>query len=419
MLKNLRRASMVAAAVMSGSAFASGYEKAITWGGRSAGVAGIATPYIQGPQALYFNPAGLVTEKSQQVDFNISLLSTQFKGPIDNNNTVAESEDQLLTPFGLIYGANIGEGLGLGVGVYVSGGAQAKYDEVTFAGTTGGMTVETDLTIMEAAAGVGYQVTEDLRIGAAYRLSIAEGQFAFIQRAGGTNVLNAKVKDLEGVNALGFRLGAQYDVGENTQLGLSYRSQVDLSVKGKISGNLHTAGPVLPLDENNATAKTTFPQAVTFGVLQKFGEKWNLLGEYVWTQYSRVEHVTLDGAVTRGGGTTVIAADAGDLEQQWRDQHQVKLAAEYLMTMPVRFGYIWTSQVTHDNFARASFTPPGNAHTFTLGTGRQIGESFQLDGALDYTWVEGDGNGGATADIRPGKYETEAYALHLGVSYWF
>ncbi len=48
---------LVIAALAGSSAFGSGFEKAIMFGGRAAGIGGIATPYIQGPQSLYFNPA--------------------------------------------------------------------------------------------------------------------------------------------------------------------------------------------------------------------------------------------------------------------------------------------------------------------------------------------------------------------------
>jgi len=437
MFNRLVSVSLATAFLASGSAFAAGFEKAIMWGGRSAGLGGIASPYVQGPQALYFNPAGLVSDKvGQGVDLNITAIQSQFKGPIDNSNTIAESEKKISTPFGLIYGATLNEDFGFGVGAYVSAGSQAKYEDITIAGigapanTAVGQKVETELTVVELAAGAGYKIMPNLRVGAAYRVSFVSGNFAFIQRGASNSVVNAFVEDLEGVNALGYKLGAQYDLSENTKLGLSYRSQVDFEAKGKFGGTVKStlSASYFPIDANNATAKSTLPQALTLGAQHKFGADWDFLAEYVWTQYSRVEHITLDGAVTRSGGTSIGVPDAGDLETQWKDQHQLKLAGEWhAMQLPVRFGYIWTSQVTSDDWGRAAFTPPGVAHTITLGTAYNFGESFKLDGALDYTTVSGEGNGTAAGttgtdpnkDIRAGKFETTAVALHLGLSYTF
>ncbi len=137
---------------------------------------------------------------------------------------------------------------------------------------------------------------------------------------------------------------------------------------------------------------------------------FNVFGEYVWTQYSKVEHVTLDGRL-KTANSAVNVADAPDLEFRWKDQHQVKLGGEYMgLMMPIRVGYIWTSQVTNDEFARASFVAPANANTFTLGTGYAFNEKMSLDGALDYTVLKGEGtgaaagSGGAGTDFRQGEH---------------
>ncbi len=420
------RIPLVAALFAANSAFAAGYEKAIMFGGRTAGVAGIASPYIQGPQSLYFNPAGLVSEKiGMGVDANLTGLQSQFKGPIDNTGGASESDKKLLTPFGVFYGITTDEKMGFGFGVYSSAGSQAKFENVKV-GNVEGNSAETDLTVIEVAGGAAYRVMPGLKVGLAYRVLMTDGSFSFIQRnpAAPTNaIINAQVKDLKGQDYLSYKIGAQYDINENTKVGLTYRGQTDLVLKGKFGGQVNTPATDQAIDENDATVKTTLPQAVTLGASHKYGTAWTSYLEYVWTQYSRVEHVTLDGTLSRSGGT-VIAADAPDLEQHWKDQHQVKIAGEYAgLMMPVRLGYIWTSQVTDDDFARASFTAPGNAHTFTLGTGYAINEKISVDGGFDYTTVKGKGNGSeagvTTGDIRQGEHETIAYALHLGMSYSF
>jgi len=428
MFNRIGMATLIIAFASGSAAFASGYEKAIMFGGRSAGIAGIASPYVQGPQSLYFNPAGLVSDKQgHAVDADLTGLQSQFKGPIDNTNAPIESEKKTLTPFGVFYGITTDEKMGFGFGVYTSAGSQAKFENLTI-GNVSGNKVETDLTVVEVAGGVGYRIMQGLKVGVAYRILMSSGAFSFVQRnpAAPTNaIVNAEVKDLKGQDYMSYKIGAQYDLSENTKIGLSYRSQTDLVLKGKFGGMVNTPTTDLAIDENDATVKTTLPQAVTLGVAQKFGAAWNTYAEYVWTQYSRVEHVTLDGKLSRSGGTNIgTVADAPDLEQGWHDQHQVKLAGEYAgFGMPIRFGYIWTSQVTNDDFARASFTAPGNAHTVTLGTGYAFNEKMSLDGALDYTTVKGEGNGSAagvtTGDIRQGEHTTTAYALHLGFSYAF
>jgi long-subunit fatty acid transport protein len=402
---------------------ASGYEKSIMWGGRSAGLAGIATPYVKGSQALYFNPAGIAAEKTgtQDLSLNVSPTWSQFKAPINNNNDIVTSDRKLLVPFGLTYARNVSDSWAVAVGYYVSAGAFADYQDVSFAGVTGRPEVKTDLQVTEAALGVGYRANEHWSFGAAWRMVMAKADFAFVQRAAPTIIANVKVKDLDDTNYAGFKLGAQYRVDDDTRFALTYRSQVHLDAAGKIATTVYNGGSTTNFAEGDATAHTIFPQAITLGAEHRLSDQWRLLGEYVWTNYKKINTINVDG---RSG-----AAVNPQLELHWNNQSNVRIAAEYRHFMwPLRFGYVWTSQVTRNETARPSFTPPGPAHTVTLGTGQEFGfgeQSLAIDGGLEYTVASGEGHGAtagtgtAGTDIRSGKYSVEEIALHLGATYGF
>ncbi len=426
--------------VVSQQAFASGYEKSIMWGGRSAGFAGIATPYTSGADALYFNPAGIVADKTgQEVSFNISPVSSQFKGPINNQNDEATSATNLSTPFGLIYGNTVNEQWGFAVGGYVSGGSKVSYEDITFTGVPAGMDVKTDVQFLELALGAAYKVNDKLKLGASLRNTYSSGEFGFVQRLGnqgalGYSVLNAKLTGLKDTKP-GFGLGAQYQLDEKTRLGLRYRSEVKIEASGTLEGNLHTAGPgasgsTIPVTPASGTAETTFPQALTLGAQHQLNEMWTLLAEYGWTNYSKVDVITLKGVIATT--TTGTIANGSAVQQYWQDQHNYRLAAQYGTDVdwPVRFGYGYTSQVTNEAYARAAFTPPAVAHTLTVGTGRElsIGEKpLRFDSGLEYTFASGDGNpngstsasAGGGGDFRKGTFATSSYALHLGLAYMF
>lgn len=426
--------ALAAALVAAEHAQASGFEKSITWGGRSAGLAGIATPYIQGSDALFFNPAGLAGDKvGNSAAVNLSPTSTQFKGPINNANTQDSSERKTVVPFGLTYGRTMNDKFGFGAGVFVSGGAQANFNEVDFSAATGYLSeVKTDLRILEMSAGAGYKVSDDFKLGLAWRVVMAQADFSFVKRSGSptaSSFVNAKLSDLKDTQVLAFKLGAQHKLNEKTDLGLSFRSEVNFKATGRISGRVvspgTTSGAANPaVNEADATARTTFPMAVTLGMFHKCNEDWNMLGEYAWTQYSRIGEISLEsGSTTTGLSQTSVKTD-------WRDQHNVRLAAEYLpMAWPVRFGYGFTSTVTNPDYARASFTPPGPAHTLTVGTGKAFNvndRELRFDGALEYTTTSGDvdgkagaGTSSAGADTRNGSYSATAMGLHLALSYDF
>lgn len=415
--------------LMGSTANAAGFEKSIVWGGRSSGVAGIATPYIQGADALYFNPAGLAGDKEgHSLSFNISPTQSSFKGPINNQNTESQTAAKLLAPVSLIYGNTLNEKWGFGIGAFVSGGANAVYDDVRFfTNQTVGAEVKTDLSILEVSAGAGYKVDENLKLGFSWRMVMAQANFAFVTRQATTAIVNTKLTDLKDTQSVAFRAGAQYKLDEKTELGLTFRSEVNFAANGKVQLNAinPATGVTSTLASNvDATARTTFPMAITLGGIHKLSEEWNLLGEYAWTQYSRIGEIVVESAAFSTTG------NRNALKTDWRDQHNVRVGAEYLaMAWPIRYGYGYTSTVTNSDYARATFTPPGPAHTLTLGTGKDFAmgeQNLRFDAGLEYTMTSGDstngaaaGAGGAGTDTRAGTYSVSAYAAHLGLTYAF
>lgn len=414
-----------------GSAFAAGFEKTIQWGGRQAGVAGIAVPYVQGADALFFNPAGLVSDRvGQEMSLNVSPTNSQAKAPINNSNTLIESNAVTSTPFGLIYGATLDENIGFGIGGFSSAGTRADYGNVDFAGNgTPGPELKSDIRVTEISAGVGYKVAEDLKLGLALRYVQTEADISLANRTAlgfpGGEIANVKLTGLKHTETLAFRLGAQYRLSESTELGLAFRSEVNIEAKGRSTragftqaGNANFAA--LTQAENDATVYTTLPMQLNLGGLHKIDEDWTVMAEYGWTQYSRVGDIRVTGPAVSG---------QSNIQTGWWDQHVLRLGGEFGgLAAPIRFGYAYTSQVVPGERALPTLSPPGAGHSLTVGSGYdfKIGEqTLSLNGAFEYSTVSGDSNGtaagttGVGTDTRAGTFSGRAMAAHLGVSYLF
>ena len=415
-----------------GSANAAGFEKGIMWGGRSAGVGGIATPYMTGAQALYFNPAGLANDKEgQDVSLNLSPTFPTFNGPINNENTQETSKSTTLIPGSLLYSRTLNDKVGVGIGYFASGGSNATYENVGFPllnNPTATVTTKTDLAVTEASLGAGYKVSEDLKVGLAWRVTMAKAEFAVAQRdPTSSNVLNAQLSDLKATDFTGFRLGAQYKINETTRLGFNYRSEVNLKADGNVGGKINAYGApaTIPLVNNSASVKTTFPMQANLGIMHEYPE-WRALADVSWTQYSRVKDIEIEGKVQRADNNTVIR-DRSAVPLDWQDEIQARLGGEYLgVSWPIRFGYAYTGQVTNKDKARATFVPPAAAHTLTVGTGQIFNvmeNALQFDVAGEYTMASADAGtapaGNTTNDFRSGKYEVNSYSVHMGLTYAF
>lgn len=400
---------------LAGQASAAGFEKSIMFGGKTSGIAGIGTPQIQGSQALYFNPAGLAMDKDgQDVTVNLSPTWAKFKAPISAADTQQSSDNHMSLPFSLMYGGMLTEKLGIGAGVYVSGGTSAEYKDITIGNQTGSPEIKSELAITEFSLGAGYKVTDSLKLGLSWRAIMVKGDFGFMSYTPAGNI-NSLLKDVKGDNYAAFKIGAQYKLSESTQLGFTYRSNAPFKAKAKGTMTRNTGTGYSAIGtETDVKVAATFPDAYTLGVQHVVAENFNLYGEYVYTVYGRVKNAQVDGTLGNQSSPAI--------QLNWRDQTNIRLAGEYTgMGMPVRFGYVWTSQVSDNQFAKATFTPPGMAHTITLGTGKNFGEALSLDAGFEWTFAQGGGGTSSpvTVGTRGGEYEVNNYALHLGVGYNF
>lgn len=417
MNKSLAKALVVSAALgLAAQANAAGFEKSIMFGGKTSGIAGIGTPQVQGSEALYFNPAGLATDKEgKDVSLNLSPTFAKFKAPVATSNVTMESKQSMALPFSLMYQHSVSSKLGLGAGVYSSGGTDAEYENVTLSGGNKGNPIaKSKLQVVELGLGAGYQINEAWKVGLTYRIISVKGEFGFMQPYPPSYVANTLFKDVSATSFTSFKVGAQYKMSENTKLGFTYRSNSPFSAKAKATLNVHNPATVTTAaNDVDVKLKSTLPDAYTLGVMHTLSDKWSMFGELVYTTYGRIKNVQIEGKIATSTNPVV--------QLDWKDQINVRLAGEYTgMAAPLRFGYIYTSQVTDPQFAKPTFTPPAVAHTLTVGSGMNLAEAMSLNGGVEYTWAKGSsGSSPAAIGTKLGDYSVSQVALHLGIDYTF
>lgn len=403
-------------------ASATGFEKNGLWSARSAALAGTGVT-ITGADALYFNPAGLATRSvGQQVSINLSASAVQAKGPVNNNNDQETSVQSISPVGGILYSYAFNDKFALGTGIYGLAGGSIKYNPITFNGYVGGpLPMYSDFSVAEFALGAGYRVTPALSAGLALRYDMYElSQAQPSRQYSGLAIGDPEFSKLKGTDSKGFKIGVQYQIGKTTRLGISYRSESSATLRGSMSGG-KIESPVFSTDltPSNASITMTIPQSVTVGGSFQLDPKWTLHSEYSWTNYAKINELTMvtDNALV---GTQSVA-------QNWRDMHTVRLGAEYRNGgMPLRFGYAYSSQVTDTSLPSPTMMPPAPTHAISVGSAlyfRINKHPAVFDFAMDYAPSSAAGGtapaGTSAADSRQGVYSISVVTLHSSFRFGF
>ena len=403
---------------------------------------GAGVSLATGAEAIYFNPAGIAGPSGGQISLNFSPTLSKYSGKIGISDVQRDSKTAFSPIFGFVASYGLTPQLGVGAGVYVSGGSKAIYENQDFTDLGAGLTVfnptiQTQLTLVEYALGASYELMPHLKIGASWRIlrvSATFGSVGFVPSATGKvgAIAASTIDDLSATRYNGFKLGAQWTSDDNSYgLGATWRTSVNFIAKGTSSGTLIAAsGTSTPLTGTATEVSSTFPSQVTLGgyydVLPKV---LRVVPEYVWTEYAVNSELGISGSIVVPGAPA--PSPYSNIKQGWKNQSNLRLGFEYLAMDPItiRAGYVFTSQVVPAERARATFSAPGAGHTITAGAGTSIlDKTLDIDGAIEYSVASGSGatddalklpSGTVLATGSTGDFSTKAYALHTGVTYHF
>jgi long-subunit fatty acid transport protein len=415
---------ILSSVLFSSSAFSAGLEKSIMSSGHYAGIAGAASSSVAGPEALYFNPAGLAKSQTIHVTGNFSPTISQFTAPIGSNASVDSNSS--FSPIGSAFASYaVTPKLGVGIGYYVSGGTKAVFENANFGSAFPSLTptLKSDITITELSAGAGYELIEDLYIGAAYRIVFAKanlgaaavGQFAAPPLGAlTTGLLAFNLIDMSATNYNGFRLGVQYTPKQaRWGVGAQFRSNIDFTANGTTNGSLAYAGTGVTnsLAGGAATTNVSFPWQLSIaGHYELEPNKWRLFLGYDFTHYNTDQSIVTAGTLT---GTTNVPS----ITLNWNNMSNARIATEYMMMpkLALRAGYVFTSQVVPNSNAAPTFSSPGVGHTLVLGSGYRFIDNLSGDITLDYSTASGTVTAGQGPTV--GDYSSKGYTAHLGLSY--
>ncbi len=112
--------------------------------------------------------------------------------------------------------------------------------------------------------------------------------------------------------AWGWNLGAMFDFGQGTRVGLTYRSTIDYTIEGDLQYS-GTPAPGSPAGQN-VKADVELPDTFSIGVSHQFNPKLRMLADYTWTGWDSIK--TLDIQSQASGAS--LTRTALEFKNSWR-----------------------------------------------------------------------------------------------------
>jgi long-chain fatty acid transport protein len=397
----MQRLSVLAFAVSLGvaaSATASGYaikeQSASLLGTAFAGAGSSA----RDPSVLFFNPAGIgrldgvrFTGSGSGIfartEFNNdNSMLAPFGVPIPGGDGGDAGEDAVVPAFYL--SAAAGDVFHFGVGVNAPFGLTNEYSE-DWVGRY--HAIESTLETININPVVAVKPISWLSLGAGVQVQYIDTKLTraidFGSILAGLGVPGAAPFGSDGEVKLrasdwgvGFTAGVMIEPIAGTRAGLSYRSYIDHRLSGD-AGFKNVPAPLQPsplFQNQNASSHVTTPDSVDLSLYQELTDRWAVMGDVQWTNWSRFHELRVDFALPG------VPDDV--TREKWDDSWFFALGTQYapLERLTLRAGVAYDQTPVRDEF-RTARLPDQDRFWVAGGIGYAFNQWIGAD--LGYTHI--------------------------------
>ncbi len=378
------------------------------------GGTGVAMPWDA--SAIFFNPGALSRISSIQVYGSGFLVSPNIRFvPANSGNTYYDNEKETSTPFAFYVGGTLRKmpKLGLGLGVYTPFGSSINWGN----SWTGRYNTESiSLRSVFFQPTISYAITDRLSVGAGFVYGVGSVK---ITRA--VPLQNSTGADgqatLDGnANGFGFNAGVHFKATNKLDLGVSYRSGVNMkvddgtasfTVPASVSSNFPTGG--------NTSFKTELklPNIITVGAAYKATSKLTIQADVVYANWARYDKLDFTF------GKTTAAVQNSSEARNYKNTVAFRLGGHYKVSskFAVMAGGAWDPTPSDDTYVSPDAV---DADRITLSAGLSYMPIPKLSimAAVSYTTTPAR-TATYTPDNLSGQYQIRSLTPALGISYQF
>jgi long-chain fatty acid transport protein len=394
-------------------------------GATSSGRGGANIAHSDNLTLVLDNPAGLANlPQRARFDFGADLLFTRLDYADPFDKTHAEPVPFALPQFA--YSRRTADDhLTYGIGVFAPAGFGAHYQ--LHHALYGQREYSSFGALLKILPAVAYRVDERLSVGATFGLAISHAQFDMPYHL--QSGLLAGIPALVNMKATGvaptWSVGAQYQIDEQTTVGLAYISETRFRLKG--DAHMDVSGLGLPLLKAayDAEVDLVWPASLGAGITHQLNERHRVSADVLWFDWSHAFD-RLDMKLTDGSNPLfnfLLGPQVRDrLPLDWHDSIAVRLGYEYFPTPDdvIRLGYVY-----HKSPIPSDTLMPNLGgtleHALTFGYGHQW-KKWRIDLAYQYSWAPANHVSSSRllgGDYDHSTFEAQAHWVFLTLSYSF
>jgi long-chain fatty acid transport protein len=351
------------------------------------------TATADNPSAVFYNAAGLTQLEGTEVRANVFSFSAQYEFDGDLTGSDDMDDGYQAVPSAFISHKFEDHPFAIGFGMYAPFALGADW------GNDAGFTLdprvpyEAELVYIKYHAVIALQITNTFSVSAG--LSFDDTDID----------LKATALQFEGNDStLGYSLSALWQPNPHHSFGLNYQAKTEATYDGTTT--------ITGLGDFDSKANLIFPESIVFGYSFRPNEKWNIEFNLDWTNWDRVNDLTIDDLPG-------FLGTAPSYELDWESAFiwQLGLTRYIDRGWYVSGGYTFVENaVPDDNLL--PIVPDSDRHFFAIGVGRNYEHlSWQITYQQAFASERSvTGNDFATVN---GDYDLDSQAIAFSLNYMF
>lgn len=431
-LFNLDRRRLVSSAtavcviLLSGAVHASGFALI------EQSVSSMGTAYANGSSGMddastiFFNPASMTRLEGKNASGGLHVINsrTDFSGqgfynpssPAINlaglggvstgNNTHDNIGLTAAVPHGS-YSQQLNERMWLGLSINGPFGLKTNYDD-NWTGRY--LAIQSELKTANINPTFAYEINDQVSLGLGLNALYADGKLTNAIDGGllaalqgmpipgwvpGSSTYDSEVKLTGDDWGYGWNVGLLLEPGPDTRIGLSYRSKVDLTLKG----DARARGPVVDFS-SNAKLDLTLPSSASLSGQHTLNSKWTVLADITWTKWNELEELR---AELDNGSQSVTPLE-------WDNTIRVALGASYRYNAT----WLWRTGIAYDQTpvpndnVRTPRVPDADRYWLSFGANYRYSNTLSFDIGYAHLFVD-DPDINSTDAYDPGTGQTTGF----------